>query len=353
MGNHILNAIAITILCATVLFSAGIPAEVSTTANDAVAADRVFELVHNQDGSFDLHAGQVAVREVLEKIWQTTGVKVVAYKENNKSSVSINIRGKALPQLLETVVGDKYLMLFGEGRRGAGQAVATSRLSEQTRGDYGDFAGKVAVENKIARLFFTPNDTHQGSLDHYIKLRHYVLDTLAERQPKKEIQAQISFTRYLTAEQLAAFIKKYPIRPVTLNFGWQEQGGGYDIKKGESIHQALSNAARNHERFIRVLRTEAQKQYRQKKNRGPHKESANAAADYLSQADALKDVYRRRGLLFYGVRTAASVEILKSVKDQEKNVRLIDPLWGGAVEEQLATAYRIKKIAIPIIPAKE
>lgn len=205
------------------------------------------------------------------------------------------------------------------------------------------------MDNGVVRkIVFGPRCNSASCIDEYIKSRHNILKQLSVESPTQRIEAQISFTDYLGEDKVRRMFSPYQdIKIITLNIGWGEQVGGYDLKKDETIDDAIKNIREHHIRFLDTLYESAIEEYNNHQDIHPDSEEALREAEFLSHATELKQVFRKRGVTFYGARIVVTVSTLMEIS-KLKNVRLVDPLWREEYERD--NAIKTRKIAIPISP---
>lgn len=54
-------------------------------------------------------------------------------------------------------------------------------------------------------------------------------------------------------------------------------------------------------------------------------------------------------VLFYGVRVSATAEYLHALVRDNRSARLVDPLWGGALEEEMSNEYEVSKVVMLLL----
>jgi hypothetical protein len=207
----------------------------------------------------------------------------------------------------------------------------------------------MVTEQNVTKFIFTPDKMDIQTINQYIKSRHQILDRLALENPEQVLDAQISFRDYLNSKQITKIIRDYGVDVVTLNIGWKEQGGEYNIRQGESIEEALERANTHHRILIEELYESAYNEYQEKMNGGISEQEWQRLSGFLDHAIDLKNTFETYGVLYYGMRVKGKASKLKAIKDKDSNIRLVDPLWDER-EKGLRGIYIIKKIGIPISP---
>lgn len=312
------------------------------------------QFVMNSDGTFNVTTQSTQLEVLLSKIGEAANVKIYIDSESKKRTVTIDVKGISLIQLLRRIAGDNYAIVYD------GQNVTALHVLPQGKAQSAesavsvpDFSGQVKISNQRARMFFMPAGNTKNTIDNYIKKRHEALARLSKEDPHKELHAQISFRGYLSSDQVVSLVKENQLDPVTLNIGWKDNGGGYDLKRGESIEAAIKSAVLHHERFVAQLREDADMQVVTLRQQGVNDAQMRSELAFQQNANDLSSVFHEKGVSFYGVRVAASAKQLQSLTSNDQEIRLVDPLWGGAVEDEIANVYPTTKIAIPLVPDSE
>jgi len=305
-------------------------------------------------GTFSVISKATPLGLLLEKIAEKTNVDVYIDDASKKRPVSINVKNITLIELLRRIVGDNYAMDY-DGRNVTALHVLPQGKTQSAKSasTTSDFSGKVKISNQRAKMFFMPADNSKQSIDNYIKKRHDALAKLSEENPHKELHAQISFQGYLSVDQVVALVKENQLAPITLNIGWKETGGGYDLKRGESIEEAMKSAALYDKEFIAELQEDADRQIADLRQKGVSGAEMQSVLTFQENANELASVSQAKGVTLYGVRVAASAKQLHTLTSGVQTIRLVDPLWGGSVEDEIANVYPTTKIAIPLVPDNE
>ena len=339
-SRYCMNQIILLLL---IMGSVVVPFALASDSNKKIGR---LQFTAHADNTFSVVSSGTALGVLLDKIRETTHIDVYTSEVEKKRPVSIDVKKVTLIELLQRVAGDNYAIVF-EGQR------ATDLHLLPKGKTIPDFSGKVQIRDKRARLFFMPADDSKNGVNDYIRKRHEVLEQLAKKDPGKELQAQVSFTGYMTANQIVSFVKSNQLDPVTLNIGWKENGGRYDLKHGESIEAAIESAALYDKEFIAELQESADRQVASLRQKGVGNDQMQSELTFQQNANELASVFHAKGVTFYGVRVATSAKQLHTLTSNDQEIRLVDPLWGGSVEDEVTNAYLTTKIAIPLVPDNE
>ncbi|TXI46624.1 hypothetical protein [Methylophilus sp.] len=308
-------------------------------------------LTRHDDGTFSIVSKSVRLEVLLSKIREKTNVDIYVDNELKQQPISIDAKSISLIQLLQHIAGDNYAIVYD-----GDNIVAMHMLSEKATPSTNstnpapDFSGQVKIRNQHAKMFFMPANNSESAINNYIKKRHQILSKLVAGTPKKELHAQLSFPHYISSEQLVATLKQKQLDPVTLNIGWKENGGGYDLKSGESTEDAIKSASLHHARFVSQLLEDANLQVETLRQQGTNDDQMIPALEFQKNANDLNTTLKQKGIQFYGVRVAATAEKLLAAASDNRSIRLVDPLWGGTIEYEITHVYPTIKIAIPIAP---
>ncbi len=329
------------------LLVAGTLAFLLISAGDAKEGISKLQFTAHPDGTFSVVSSAVPLETLLSKITEATKIAVYVNDVSKKRPVTIDVKNNTLVQLLKRIAGDNYAIVYDK------HTVTALHVLPQGKYKSSEFSGKVQISGKRAKMFFMPPDDSKESINTYIKRRHVVLKELSEKDPDKKLQAQISFQGYMVSDQAVALVKENTLEPVTLNIGWKENGGGHDLVQGESIEDALELAALDQEEFLSVLQEDADRQITSQRQKGINDKQMGAELEFKKNADDLRDVFNKKGITLYGIQVAASAKQLHKLTSNDKTIRLVDPLWGGSVEEEITKVYITTKVAIPLTPEKE
>lgn len=321
--------------------------------NDSITVNKLQFTTHS-DGTVSAETRAIPLERLLSKISETTNIDIYVDNKSKNRPVTIDVNNIPLIQLLKRIAGDNYVMVYDSHNVSALHVLSTGETHQDNNADaITEFSGQVKVTNQHARMFFTPSGNTKDAIENYINKRHEALAELSKKDPQKELHAQISFQGYMSAEQIVSFVKQNQLDPVTLNIGWKENGGGYDLKHGESIEDAIEAAASHHKRFIAQLQEDADAQVASLRQTGASDVQMQVEIAFQKNANDLNSVFQTNGIPFYGIRVAANASQLNSITNDDQAIRLVDPLWGGTVEDEITNTYPTKKIAIPLVPDKE
>jgi len=312
------------------------------------------QIVQHADGTVSIHAEAVLLGTLLERLSAVTGVEVYVDDQAKGRTVTLDGTHRSLVWIVKHIAGENYALVY-DGKGASALHVMSGAHGESTtqRDTVSPFSGQVKIQGARARMFFTPADRSEHTVTRYISNRHRALEDLARREPEKMLHAQLSFTGYMAADRLLAFVQQHQLETVTLNIGWGENSGGYQRKPGESIQEAIASAARHHQQFLQVMREDADRQAARLKEQGISDDQMRPERAFRENAHALGNVYETYGVPFYGVEVAGTAQTLQFLTKEDTIVRLVDPLWGGEVEEAMTDMYRTIKVPVPLMPRRQ
>lgn len=326
----------------------------NTNASDENEQVYGFEFTAHRDATYTISGRSIPLNLVLSKVEEQTNVKIYVDSSIKQRPVTINAKNINLVELLKRIAGDNYVMLFGKHNVKSLHILPKGQKTQaKISSPISDFSGQVKVSNNRAKMFFTPKNNSNSEIQHYIKNRHATLAKLSEQEPHKKLNAQLSFHGYLSSEQIIAIVNENNLDPVSLNIGWKENGGGYDLKEGETIETAIYSASKHHQRFVSQIEEDANMQVASLRQQGISDEEMNSELVFQKNANDLSKVFQNQGVLYYGLRVAASSKQLYSLTNDDQAIRLVDPMWGGLVEDEVSNTYQTMKIAIPLVPVDE
>lgn len=196
----------------------------------------------------------------------------------------------------------------------------------------------------VAIIFTPPRD----NIEAYISSRHAVLNRLAAEFPSQRFEAQLSFTAHLTGEQLLRELRKSSTTIVSLDFGWNGQNGGFDLRDGESLVNGLERLHHQHSQFITQMEESNALIDDETQRDGHRPEDKERFQRHIEHVKALSTAFRKHGVLFIGATARATPANLQILRDRSEYVRLVDPLWDELSDMPGAT--KVHKISIPLEP---
>lgn len=310
-----------------------------------------FALLVNSNQNITLEANEARVSDIVDRIYEKLGIKVTLYGENMDKFASISIENKPITLVLEKILNHNYIFTFS-GQRLVGAGVFQKGAQDSPDFSLKEFSGAVMVYDNMAKVFYSPTNKSSEGIAQYISERHLLLDYLAENYPNKKINAQLSLTEFISLDELMKIIKENPSLEVeTINPGWKDSVGGFDIDKTKPLDEQLTRLRGLEVNTASELRSIAQEAINREDQSLPDIENIrqmNKAA--LKDSQDRLTTLNEKGVMIYGLKINGNAKDLRDLKTSQKNIRLMDATWGGEVVDSLKAEKPIKEIAIPISP---
>lgn len=323
----------------TKLIILGLAVILSTLFLSSIYSFAVSPLRDLRDGEFilnikegqklDLSAKKAQVSKLLEEISKQAKVDIKVQDEAGKELVSLTMKDEPLAAAIKKIVGSNYILSFKK-ENDSFEVTKGNVVSIKDR--VKEFIGSFVVDGSRIKMFFMSEDSSPESIANYIKERHALLDYLAEKYPNKVIEAQLSLKDFLTGDEILAITKKYDVKVEVFNPGWKDSGGGFDLRKDEPLVEAIKRLNEYTKEFLEGLVAFSPNNQEKEK--------------YKEQ----KKDFEEKGVLIYGIKLEGKTVELKKMKDEEKQVRLADPLWQGSLYNLLQKTHTVSPIAIPLSP---
>lgn len=322
--------LGLTVILSTLLLSAIYSSAVSPLR---VLKDGEFILIIKEGQKIDLSARKVQVSKLLDEISKQTKVDIKVQDEAGKELVSLMMKDEPLTNAIKKIVGSNYILSLKKESDGF-EVTKGNVVSIKDR--VKEFIGSFVVDGSRIKMFFMSEDTSPESIANYIKERHALLDDLAAKYPNKVIEAQLSLKDFLTGDEILAIASKYDVKVKVFNSGWKDWGGGFTLEENESLTEALTR--------LNEYKREMLEGFVSMKD-GQEDEDVKMQEYWES--------FQKRGALVYGISMEGKTVDIKKIRDEEKQVRLADPLWKGSLYNLLQQTHIVSPIAIPLSPYSE
>lgn len=143
---------------------------------------------------------------------------------------------------------------------------------------------------------------------------------LVKNQPDKEILATAYLVNEIALDNVPNLVKGQDLSVVGFRHGNQSYSGGYGIKPGESLEEAMANYQRKHE-LILTKKTEIDQMNVQSEG----DEDLEAAMQaYVNNAKYRLEDFKKHGLRIVGIDLAGKVSTMKNFMNGQTAVRLIE-----------------------------
>lgn len=325
-----------------IVFFIFFPAHADTQAPDQQAS---FLFTTHADGTVSINATSTSLQVIFNEIHRKKNIEIKVGEGIGSRVISISEKHIPFYKLLKKITGNNYAIIFNNDKVSALHLLQKDNTTKSPP----DFTGRVSINNNHARLFFIPSSNSQIDIVNYISDRHSLLEFLSKNRPNLVLSAQISFDKHINADALRYFVFSNDLTPIAINIGWQDNGAGYHLKKGESIDNALNSAASHHRKFTQQLLEDAHQQTNQINNQNLSTEEINEINNFKTHAEEISYKFNKNGLTIYGLRITGKANRLHQLTSKPA-IKLVDPLWAGELENEIQNNYSVSKVAIPIAP---
>lgn len=143
--------------------------------------------------------------------------------------------------------------------------------------------------------------------------------------PEKQIHATAFFTNDMSLENVLMAFDRSTLAVKGFRHGTQSYSGGYSIKQGETLNEAMTNYPRDHLLFLqkrmeiedRMLATETNDDLRK------------AITSHRKEADQMNVDFEKNGIRVIGVEVAGRAIDMQDFKEKNSFVRVIELKENG------------------------
>jgi len=296
----------------------------------------------------DLYAKGAKLSEILQDISRKTGIKIQIQGSESNRVVTLSFKNEPLPEALKRIIYANYVLVFTKTSNEIRLEEGNVFQANDSSSNIPEFSGTVVIDGKVAKMFYTPpGRTQEEELD-YIQERHRLLGELSDKYPNKVIEAQISFENFISANVLLVLAANYDINVKTLSPGWKDHVGGFEIRSGQKLQEAVKKLADLERNLVDTM-------YESEKNavlENTNSDAFKANSKFLQELEERKKSLKENGVMFYGMKVEGKASEIKTIRDESEAVKLVDPVWGGGVEESIRKTYFLQSIPIPILPPR-
>lgn len=282
----------------------------------------------------DLKAKKAKRIDILKTLSEKTDTEIKVEDGAADQIISIALKDMSLQDAIKKIVGNNYVLALKKTDNGF-EVIKGNIVSVKDR--IKEFIGSFAIDGPRIKMFFMPEGSSPESIAEYIKERHKLLDYLAEKYPNKVIETQISLKDFLTMDEITAMVNQYDVRVKTINDGWKDNSGGFDLPEGQSFEEAVPELIKYNEEFFKSMMEDKDE---------TSEESNSKMGEYYRN-------FKEKGVMVYGLKIEGKVKELKNIKDSISQVRIMDPLWKGNLFNLLEKTHIVAPIAIPLNPFSE
>lgn len=145
-------------------------------------------------------------------------------------------------------------------------------------------------------------------------------EEVLKNTPEKEVSAAVFFTNDMSLHDVQSAVMQSPFAVKGFHHGTQSYSGGYSLKKGEALDEAIVNYRRDHLFFLqkrietedRMLATEINGDLR------------NAIAAHRKEADQMKADFEKNGIRAVGVDVMGRARDIQDFKERNSFVRVVE-----------------------------
>ncbi|KKU81594.1 MAG: hypothetical protein UY07_C0014G0014 [Parcubacteria group bacterium GW2011_GWA1_47_8] len=138
--------------------------------------------------------------------------------------------------------------------------------------------------------------------------------------PQKEVHVAVFFTNDMSLEDVRTALGKSSLAIKGFRHGTQSYSGGYSLKQGETLDEAIVNYRRDHLSFLqkrmeiedKMLVTEANDDLR------------TAITSHRKEADQMKTDFEKNGIRVIGVEVQGRARDIQDLKEKNSFVRVIE-----------------------------
>lgn len=138
--------------------------------------------------------------------------------------------------------------------------------------------------------------------------------------PEKEIRAAAFFTNDMSLENVRTAFGKSPLAVKGFRHGTQSYSGGYSLKQGETLDEAIVSYSRDHLFFLQKRMEIEDKALASETNNDLRK----AMTDHRKEADQMKADFEKNGIRVIGVEVAGRARDVQDFKEENSFVRVIE-----------------------------
>ncbi|AKM78699.1 MAG: hypothetical protein UY19_C0008G0058 [Candidatus Wolfebacteria bacterium GW2011_GWA2_47_9b] len=143
--------------------------------------------------------------------------------------------------------------------------------------------------------------------------------TLSET-PQKKVDAIAFFTNDMSLEDVKIAIRNTSLEVKGFRHGTQSYGGGYILKQGETLEEAVSNYQRDHLLFIQKRLDDEDRMIVAEKDDNLRK----ALITHRTEADQMKTDFKKRGIRVVGVEVYGQAKDINTFAGENPFVRVIE-----------------------------
>jgi len=143
--------------------------------------------------------------------------------------------------------------------------------------------------------------------------------------PEKEVRVAVFFTNDISLQDARMALSYSPLAVKGFRHGTQFYSGGYSLKQGETLDEAVANYPRDHLFFLQKRMEMEDKMLVTATNA----ELRNAITTHRKEADQMKADFDKNGIRVIGVEVGGRAKDIQDFKDRNSFARVIELKENG------------------------
>ncbi len=153
-----------------------------------------------------------------------------------------------------------------------------------------------------------------------IATAHEKFQQALKKAPNESVAVAVFFTNDLALENLRMSLNYTPLKVIDFRHGTQSYSGGYTLKKGETIDQAIINYRHDHLFFIRDNLARTNKLIANETN----DELRKALEVNRKQAEQMQIDYQEKGIRVIGIGLYGTAKNISDFKERNSFVHVVE-----------------------------
>lgn len=145
-------------------------------------------------------------------------------------------------------------------------------------------------------------------------------EQILKNSPEKEVRVAVFFTNDLSLEEVRVAITRSVFALKGFRHGTQSYSGGYSLRKGETLDEAIVNYRRDYLFFLQKRMETEDKMLTTETN----EDLRNAIITHRKEADQMKADFEKNGIRIIGIEVAGRAHNINEFKEQNSFVRVIE-----------------------------
>lgn len=146
-----------------------------------------------------------------------------------------------------------------------------------------------------------------------------------ENTPEKEVVVVAFFANDISLQDIRMALAYSPLSVKGFRHGTPFYGGGYSLKQGETLDEAIANYRRDHLAFLQ-MRIELEDRMLATV---PEDDLRKAITSHRKEADQMKEDFDKNGIRVVGVEVAGRARDIHAFRERNSFVRVIELKQNG------------------------